>query len=142
MQIKKILGLSLILLGITSTQVFANSTIYTDDLGRMHFLGKDPGAKTLQKIEDYSNPKQKEFTNTTYTNITGDGSEIKETKVSETKVNEEQNAQQKKMRGSFTSQKGAMDASNPYNYGGTNVKPKDPLDINDGGLGKKFWQIW
>lgn len=35
-----------------------------------------------------------------------------------------------------------MDASNPYEYGGTNVKPKDPLDLNDGNTGKRFWQIW
>ena len=44
-------------------QAFAHSTIYTDDLGRLHFLGKDPGAKTLQKIEDYDNPAQKDVTN-------------------------------------------------------------------------------
>ena len=57
MQKKILISLGLIaMIGLTTVQAMANSTIYTDELGRMHFLGKDPEAKTLQKVEDYSNP--------------------------------------------------------------------------------------
>ena len=61
---KVILALSILL--ITNTITYANSTIYTDDIGRMHFLGKDPGGKNLQQVQNYNNPQQKEITNTTY----------------------------------------------------------------------------
>ena len=53
MRNKILISLGIAALMSITTQVYANSTIYTDDLGRLHFLGKDPGAKTLQKIEDY-----------------------------------------------------------------------------------------
>lgn len=48
--------------------VAANSTIYTDDIGRMHFLGKDPGSSTLSPVADYSNPQQKDLTDVIYKN--------------------------------------------------------------------------
>ena len=63
MQKKMLISLGLVAVIGMMTQAYANSTIYTDDLGRLHFLGKDPGAKTLQKIEDYDNPKQQDLTN-------------------------------------------------------------------------------
>ena len=133
MQKKILISLGLIaMIGLTTVQAMANSTIYTDELGRMHFLGKDPEAKTLQKVEDYSNPEEKDVTNASYglRNIDRYDAE-RYYNVNETKV-----------KSSYTSTKGAIDASNPYEYGGTNVKPKDPLDLNDGNTGKRFWQIW
>ena len=67
MQKKILISLGLIaMIGLTTVQAMANSTIYTDELGRMHFLGKDPEAKTLQKVEDYSNPEEKDVTNASY----------------------------------------------------------------------------
>lgn len=63
MQKKILISLGLMAVVGLTAQAFAHSTIYTDELGRMHFLGKDPGAKTLQKIEDYDNPAQKDVTN-------------------------------------------------------------------------------
>ena len=63
MQKKMLISLGLIAVMGLAAQVYANSTIYTDELGRLHFLGKDPGAKTLQKIEDYNNPQQQDLTN-------------------------------------------------------------------------------
>lgn len=52
MQKKILISLGLIaMIGLTTVQAMANSTIYTDELGRMHFLGKDPEAKTLQKLK-------------------------------------------------------------------------------------------
>ena len=38
-----LISLSLVIaLGAFTNSACANSAIYTDDLGRMHFLGKDP----------------------------------------------------------------------------------------------------
>lgn len=79
MQKKILISLGLMAVVGLTAQAFAHSTIYTDDLGRMHFLGKDPGAKTLQKIEDYDNPAQKDVTNVVNNNEQPSG--IEETKV-------------------------------------------------------------
>lgn len=79
MQKKVLISLGLMAVVGLTAQAFAHSTIYTDDLGRMHFLGKDPGAKTLQKIEDYDNPAQKDITNVVNNNEQPSGNE--ETKV-------------------------------------------------------------
>lgn len=79
MQKKILISLGLMAVVGLTAQVFAHSTIYTDELGRMHFLGKDPGAKTLQKIEDYDNPAQKDVTNVVSNNE--QPSEKEETKV-------------------------------------------------------------
>lgn len=147
MQKKILISLGLIaMIGFTTVQAMANSTIYTDELGRMHFLGKDPEAKTLQKVEDYSNPEEKDVTNASYglRNIDRYDAEryynVNETKVKSSTPDAE--GKSNKSKATYTSTKGAMDASNPYEYGGTNVKPKDPLDLNDGNTGKRFWQIW
>lgn len=80
MQKKMLISLGIMAIVGLMAQAFAHSTIYTDDLGRMHFLGKDPGAKTLQKVEDYDNPLQKDVTNVVNS---ADQATIKE----ETKVN-------------------------------------------------------
>ena len=54
---KSIISLSLFLAMCASvTCAMAHSTVYTDDLGRMHFLGKDQGEKTLQQVSDFKNP--------------------------------------------------------------------------------------
>jgi len=88
MQKKILISLGLMaVVGLTG-QAFAHSTIYTDELGRMHFLGKDPGAKTLQKIEDYDNPAQKDVTNVVRNNDE-QPSETEETKVNVKKEGKE-----------------------------------------------------
>ena len=52
---KSIISLSLFLAMCASvTCAMANSTVYTDDLGRIHFLGKDSGSKTLQQSHIYT----------------------------------------------------------------------------------------
>ena len=149
MQKKVLISLGLIaMIGLTTAQAMANSTIYTDELGRMHFLGKDPEAKTLQKVDDYGNPDSKDVMDASYglRNIDKYDAEryynVNNTKYRVSAPSEEEEASAKKNKASYTSTKGAMDASNPYTYGGTNVKPKDPLDTNDGNVGKHFWQLW
>ena len=161
----------LISLGLTAiiglmAHAFANSTIYTDDLGRLHFLGKDPGAKTLQKIEDYDNPKQQDLTNVMFKeeqqpeevpadNISQPANETLPAETNETPavnaapvsaetpVSDTTKGKENKSKGSFTFNKGAMDASDPYTFGNTNVdfQKKDENQLED--LSKKrFWQIW
>ena len=162
------LGLAAIL-GVMA-QAYANSTIYTDELGRLHFLGKDPGAKTQKKIEDYDNPAQQDLTNVMYkdnqknksdkaTSEYGDnisqpaeetlpqaGNEkpvVNSDSVSgETPVSDKK-GHTNKSKGSFTFNKGSMDASDPYTFGNTNLdyQKKDENQLDD--LSKKrFWQIW
>lgn len=148
MQKKFLISLGLIAAMSLGLKAYANTTVYTDDLGRMHFLGKDPGTKTLQKLDDYDNPKQIEITpntkngsnNVDYYEVTN----IKNIEKTQNNVYTGVN----KTKSTYSSEKGAMDASNPYVQGGTNVdtttnkKPADPLNVDDGNLGKKFWQLW
>ena len=47
---------------ISTTAAMAYSTVYTDEIGRHHFLGKDPGSKAAQsQYADLNNSKTKEF---------------------------------------------------------------------------------
>ena len=170
MQKKMLISLGLIALMGFVAQVQANSTIYTDELGRLHFLGKDPGAKTLQKIEDYDNPAQKDLTNVMFkegqktdpneptakygNNISQPSEEALPIEGNESPaVNAEpangetpeadKKGHTNKSKGSFTFNKGAMDASDPYTFGNTNLdyQKKDENQLED--LSKKrFWQIW
>lgn len=47
--------MALALLICTMSVASAHSTIYTDDLGRLHFLGKDPGSKANQQSQNFAN---------------------------------------------------------------------------------------
>lgn len=148
MQKKFLISLGLIAVMSCGLQAYANTTVYTDELGRMHFLGKDDGAKTLQKLDDYDNPKQVDILpNTTYGRNNVDYYEVTNIKSIEKKENGVY-AGVNRTKSTYSSEKGAMDASNPYTQGGTNVdtttnkKPADPLNVDNGNLGKKFWQLW
>lgn len=130
----KKLFVTLSLIGLTSAfmaQAMAEPTIYTDGIGRLHFLGKDPGsAKRLDAAEanKFANPAQMEFTNTIYKGTQTAESETVTTQTvsndsdaadkAETKVSTKR---ENKSKGAFTFNKGAMDASDPYTYGNTNI---------------------
>ncbi len=147
MQKKILISLGLVAVIGFGLQAFAETTVYTDELGRMHFLGKDPAAKTLQRLDDYDNPKQIDITpNTRYGSNNVDYYEVTNIKSIE-KTENGINSGVNRTKSTYSSEKGSMDASNPYVHGGTNVdstnkKPADPLNVNDGNLGKKFWQLW
>ena len=148
MQKKNLIMFGLIFaMGLGMAAANANSTVYTDELGRMHFLGKDPATKTFQKLDDYNNPKQVDIdVNTRRDSNNVDYYEVTNIKSIE-KIENGTVSGVNRTKSTYSSEKGAMDASNPYVQGGTNVdttnkKPKDPLDTNDGNLGKKFWQMW
>ncbi len=64
---KLLLSLSLIMtLSISTISAMAETTIYTDEIGRMHFLGKDPGTANTQY--NYANPEQQDLTRRLYEN--------------------------------------------------------------------------
>lgn len=126
---KSLISLGLFLAICASvTCAMANSTVYTDDLGRLHFLGKDPGGKTLQQESGFANPYDTTFRNGEV--FKGASSDVVNTppnagyerryKYRETNVSNVQ--PESKAKGSFTYDKGAMDASDPYTYGETNIK--------------------
>ncbi|MBE7703001.1 MAG: hypothetical protein E7Z89_03000 [Cyanobacteria bacterium SIG28] len=105
--------------------VNANSTIYTDDIGRMHFMGKMGGYNEIKQtknnilydktvneaVDKYS---QKE-------NIVKDS--VKNTEQDITSVIKERtDVPTSNYKSSFSFEKGKMDASNHYGIGGTNIQ--------------------
>ena len=135
---KKIM-ISLCLIIASATVAIANSTIYTDDIGRLHFLGKDPGGSSIQPVQGYTNPAQKDLTNIIYKNESSP-----ETSTEETKVNAK-GQHTNKTKGSFTYNKGAMDASDPYTFGETNIPAKSSDAASKTGSENKkkhFWDNW
>ena len=142
--LKKILfSLSIVFI---ANSVMANTTIYTDDLGRMHFLGKDAASVMQTSRMEMIQKEKNELSDIIYKNeqSTETSTAAEETTTpEEVKVNiKEQHTN--KSKGSFTFNKGAMDASDPYTYGETNIAPKqvDPK-LEQKELDKKrFWDHW
>ena len=130
----------------------ANSTIYTDDLGRMHFLGKDPSIYLRDtRFETVDTQEKKDFNDIIYKNDTAPSTDG-ETKVNTTSpasegavspVNETK-GHINKSKGSFTYNKGAMDASDPYTFGETNIpaKAKEEKTQAQKSEKKHFWDNW
>ena len=50
---------------LTMSGVVAETSIYTDGIGRMHFLGKDPGTSPASQA-NFSNPMQQDLTRNLY----------------------------------------------------------------------------
>ena len=125
---KSLISLGLLMaIAASVTCAMADSTIYTDDLGRMHFLGKDLGGKTLQQMPNYNNPNQMNINNGEITRGLSQSSDVINTPPNacypQRRYKTVTNVQpESKATGSFTFNKGAMDASNPYTYGETNIK--------------------
>ena len=126
---KKLL-ISFGLVALLSNVAMAHSTIYVDEIGRLHFLGKDPGSAAARatQLENFNNPMQKDLTDVQYKNIDADVREVRgsvntyEKTLDEKKLNAKQELN--KSRSSYEYTKGAMDASNPYTYGETNISNK------------------
>ena len=122
----------------------ADSTIYTDSIGRMHFLGRDAASSTgLQ--HNFTNPEQQELTRKLYSEAaeanydtsydqhpvknyentfsdsrfttTGVWKQKYENNVDEARVNVKEATG--KVKGTYTAEKGAIEAANPYTIGGT-----------------------
>ena len=156
-----ILGLLAIISGSVSA-VFAEDVIYTDELGRMHFLGRG-GYSSVRKIQmdevqagvvndavnKYSVPEKPVFkpldedSNEVPASVQQDtvqpqniesdampqpqaqpAAAEKSTPELRDVIEEKPTVNKTKHKSSFTFKKGTMDASNPYNYGSTNIPDK------------------
>lgn len=53
-----------LVIALSATAAMAETTIYTDGIGRMHFLGKDPGSNSQQY--NYSNSEEQDLTRKLY----------------------------------------------------------------------------
>ena len=129
---------------ISALGAMAETTIYRDGIGRMHFLGKDPASNT--KTTNYTNPQAQDLTRKLYENNSSevnydtnfDQHPLKnyentfsdsrftnwrkkyESNVDEARVNSENRA-----KGSFTAEKGVSEVGT-YNNSNTNF-----VDMND-----------
>ncbi len=135
------LGLA-VAISAATVSAFADTTIYTDGIGRMHFLGRD-AANNKNAGYNYSNSAEQDLTRKLYEkaengvieDTTYDQHPLKNyentfpdsrfgtTKYWKTKYsNGVENAEvevRDKYRATSTAVKGATDASNPYAYGTT-----------------------
>ncbi len=149
---KKICLISLSIVIAMSAAVYAvepASAIYTDDLGRMHFLGKDPSIYLRDTKFENVDTEKKEFNDIIYKNVTPTTEGETKVNVSEpakqeaaAPVNETKTEHTNKSKGSFTFNKGAMDASDPYTFGETNIQPKAKDSNADKTKKKHFWDNW
>lgn len=57
-------------LTLSAMSAMAETAIYTDGIGRLHFLGKDVNDTKVQY--NYANPEQQDITRRLYENTTGD----------------------------------------------------------------------
>ena len=131
-------------LSVATVSAFAESTIYTDGIGRLHFLGRDAANNTGAEY-NYRNSAEQDLTRKLYER-TEDGmindtsydqhplknyentfpdSRFGTAKIWRTKYGKSDSDAMIKtsdtVRGTATATKGAMDASNPYAYGNTNI---------------------
>ena len=128
-------------LSLTTISVMAESTIYTDGLGRMHFLGKDAASNKGTRA-DYTNPEQQDLTRQLYENTSNEVNYVDrplknyentfsdfrfsnwqkkfQSNVDDARVNVDN-----KTKSTFSAEKGANDASNPYGYASTNIKTSE-----------------
>ena len=68
---KQLLTLGFVAALAFSTAVsMAENTIYTDGIGRLHFLGKDPASNSVRA--NYTNPAEQDLTRRLYENTQGD----------------------------------------------------------------------
>ncbi|MBR6127712.1 hypothetical protein IKQ21_08525 [bacterium] len=148
---KLIVSLSLMTAFVVATaSAMAESTIYTDGIGRMHFLGKDPASNTVK--QNYANPEQQDLTRKLYENSTGEMNNVdykfkdydntfgfgrmdtqtlwKNKFANDVNGNGETSEEVQKMRGSMTYEKGVADISRANAYGATNFyDAKDEVTV-------------
>lgn len=140
------LGL-LALMSCSVSSVFADDVIYTDDLGRMHFLGRG-GYSSVRKIQmdeaqagvvndavnKYSAPEENVFRPLDAESSNEVPASVQKESIPPADddaapalrdvIKEKPTVNNAKHKSSFTFKKGTMDASNPYSYGSTNIPDK------------------
>ena len=124
------LSVAILLQGLLIANANTGSTIYTDNIGRMHFMGKMGGYNEIQQTRN-------EIIREKAVNEAVDKYSQKENTIKESVKETEQDItnviQEKKVtptsnyKSTFSFEKGKMDASNHYGIGGTNI----PAGVND-----------
>ena len=159
----KKLIITLGLLSVFAAASYAETTIYTDGIGRMHFLGKDPASNINAK--NYSNPQQQDITRRLYENQTGEMNNVDykfkdydntfgigkmdtqtlwKNKFSNN-VDDAMVETKNTLKTTMTSKKGTADSSRSSAYGATNIDSleyaKDEVNvIKDNTTKKKWWK--
>lgn len=128
-----------------SVSVSANDIIYTDDIGRMHFMGRGgySGVRNLQMGEMQSNAINDAAINIqkTQKEVEQNLSEAEQNYKNEINAKRERNITDvikdnsnvpvsSKGKANFTSEQRKMDASSPYGMGNTNI-PNATKGVND-----------
>lgn len=139
-----------------SVPAIAETTIYTDGIGRIHFLGKNPGETTQY---NYSNPEQQDLTRRLYENSTGDINYVDhplknyENTFSDSRFNttwkqkyradidgeDVSVSADKKVKGSFTAVKGATQEKTNYVYDSVNNVEESANNVIKNTKTKKHW---
>ena len=128
-----------------TTASYANSTIYTDDVGRMHFMGKGgySGVRNLQMQE-----MQAGAVNQAAQEISRTQREVEERIIETQQEAANQYSRQEKnvldvikekdvkptgsFKSTYTPEQRKMDATSPYGYGSTNIHDKKVRDAASG----------
>ena len=141
-------------LSFTTINAMAESTIYTDGIGRMHFLGKDAASnKGVQA--NYANPEQQDLTRQLYENTSGEINYVDRPlknyentfsdfrfsnwqKKFQSNVDDARVDVNNKTKSTFSAEKKANDASNPYGFASTNIETNSEKNVIDNGSSRWF----
>ena len=133
---KYLFALLALIIGSTAVMAEIQSPIYTDDIGRSHFLGRG-GYSSVRQLQ--MGEAQAGFVNDAvdkYSNIKTETAkkaddvkkEVEETETDITKViKEKQEVPVARQKATFSSEKRQMDPSAPYGYGNTYI----PSGVNE-----------
>lgn len=113
---------------LTTGMAIANvqSPIYTDDIGRAHFLGRG-GYSTIRQVQ--MDGAQAEIVNKTVDELSKQQKEVSdnirttERKISDVIKEKEEVPTSARTKATFTGEGRKMDASAPYGYGMTDIRP-------------------
>lgn len=133
---KYLFALLALIIGSTTVMAEVQSPIYTDDIGRSHFLGRG-GYSSVRQLQ--MGEAQAGFVNDAvdkYSNIKTETAkkaedvkkEVEETEADITEViKEKQEVPVSRQKATFSSEKRQMDPSAPYGYGNTYI----PSGVNE-----------
>lgn len=133
---KYLFAILALIIGSTTVMAEIQSPIYTDDIGRSHFLGRG-GYSSVRQLQ--MGEAQASFVNDAvdkYSNVKTDATKnaesykqnIEQTETDITKViKEKQEVPVSRQKATFTSSQRQMDPSAPYGYGNTYI----PSGVNE-----------
>ena len=149
--------ISLAMTAILSSAVYAETTIYTDGIGRMHFLGRDAANNTVRDSR-YSNSAEQDLTRKLYENA--ETGMIEDTSYSQHPLKNYENTfpdtrftqgywkkarnydeyqDVKSVKATTTATKGQTDYSGIYSYGSTFLENAQEPSKTEVKPAKKHW---